>query len=144
MWPECKIIFMKRRSLEYIESRKRTTGVNNISQYIEEWAGFMSDWFNTRNNIKHGSVLEIDTYDLKYNTDEIVFALQDFLKLDFNVEDLSVFLQNTQYQKSNTTNIDVYDIAKLDWTQEQKSLHSDKCDVILQKYGYSTDSGYYQ
>lgn len=142
IWPSARFIFMKRRGLENIVSRKHKFS-DDFSISCADWAKAMSSWLQVRHELK-GMAIEVDQLAMAREPARVAKALGTFLGLEREETDrLITELESTRLEQTSADIAHTLDIAGVGWSNEEIKTFHDICGAAMQEYGYSKDKSYF-
>src|SRR4029077_6304744 len=80
LWPNARFIFMKRRVVENLLSRRRKFPDGTTDSHYSDWAAVMTAWLAVREQLGNAA-LEIDHRQLVLNPEAVSFSISAFLGL---------------------------------------------------------------
>ncbi len=80
LYPSARFIFMKRRVIENILSRRRKFPLDTLQNHYLDWVDVMSAWLAVRERIG-SAALEIDQLDLARVSDRVAATISSFLTM---------------------------------------------------------------
>lgn len=144
LWPNAKFIVLKRRSLENIQSRIKKFTNTSFEQHCIEWHNTMNTWFYLDKNFITNRFIEIEHYDILFNSDNVGYQIASFLpEYKEYAKQITEYIQTHHPQSTTGFKPIILDINTIDWSKEQKITHDKICSETLSLYKYSTDSNYF-
>jgi hypothetical protein len=145
-WPDCRIIFAKRRGIENIASRLKKFPGRDFTYHCEDWARNMSAWRRIRNGLDAWRYLELDQRALILWPEEVAAALADFLRLGPPEQQKMVRTLRTgrPQQTAEGTAERVTSLREIPWTDQQKEEFVRICGPEMGVFGYSLDGNYWE
>lgn len=143
LWPDARIVFVKRRGIENVASRLRKFPQVDFESHCKQWKNCMNAWLGVRENLYH--TLEIDQYDVQTQPLEAAARLSEFLDLTATQRNYlgERFSEDRPEKTGTSTSATALDFEQLDWSDSEKNLFREHCANDLQKWGYSEDRNYY-
>lgn len=143
IWPKSRFIFMKRRFLEYSQSRSRKFAGSTFSESCEEWKRSMATWAIVRPKLE-GVGLELDQHYLSAAPDAVAASIKEFLDLtEVEASNLTqAFRHDRPEQTTNPT--EVSDLDHMQWTESQIDEFKRICLEWMGAFGYSSDATYFK
>jgi hypothetical protein len=142
MWPEARFVFLKRRPIENIESRRRKFPRYNFDDHCRLWADSMAAWEEVRDSVgDHGLVIE--QLDLARRPEGEVRRLAAFLDLDAAEQaGLLESLLTDQPERTTSEFAPVYTLETVGWSESQQVTFKRICGEIMQRFDYGTGAQY--
>lgn len=104
----------------------------------------MAAWRDVRESL-HGAAIEIDQHFLCNEPAVTAGALQRLLNLsDVDAAHLTQAFSHDRPERTSDIAPTSCDISKMDWTPDARREFDVSCAGLMDIYGYSTDSRYYQ
>lgn len=145
MWPEAKIIFVKRRSIDNLLSKIRKFPKGDFENLCKMWSDSMSNWLEVKSQLPEGSYIEIEQMDIINDPTEISKQLGVFLNLNSNnINLVKNVLKNKSHEATENNNYELLSLDELDWSEKNKQIFKDVCGEMTDAYGYSMDKQYYK
>ena len=142
IWPTARFIFMKRRGIENLCSRKRKFSTTSFKESCDDWSGTMMDWREVR-PLLGDPVMEIEQLDMALDPATVASTVSKFL--DLNEADASRFARTLAAEQPERTSprfAEILDFDRLDWADEEKEIFKASCAAEMAAYGYSFDGSY--
>jgi hypothetical protein len=144
LWPNARFVFLKRRVIENVLSRRRKFPYDTTEAHYSDWAAVMESWLSVRGQLRSRS-LEIEQRDLEVNCDIVVPQLSSFLQLpDSAMERLRNYLSTQRPERTDNSTSTTYEINDLRITSEEEWALRTRCDAVMQAFEYSYCSSYRQ
>jgi hypothetical protein len=146
MWPNCRIIFARRRAIENILSRLKKFPERNFQFHCRDWARCMYAWRCVRDELEPWRYLEVDQRDLVVQPEIVARAMAKLLKLDDKaIGRISDSFRNLRPQQTAPGTTDrVVPLSDTPWTPPQIAAFNDICGTEMEAYGYSLDGAYWK
>ncbi len=142
IWPNAKFIFMKRRALEFIESRRRKFPEMSFETNCREWVVGMSAWNGVRERLG-AHALEVDQLIMVRQPAGVVAAVTPFTKL--NTVEAERFKRSLADDRPEQT-ADIFApslrLEDMSWTAAERRVFDEVCMPMMDAAGYSTDETY--
>jgi hypothetical protein len=136
VWPGSRFIFMKRRGIDNIESRRRKFPDIDFADHCAAWADAMLAWHAIRAELAPVSV-EIDQLTMARQPNEVVDEVADLLTLTEDETARMLRALNTDRpQRTAGSLADSADRRALDWTNEQRQQFETICGDAMRQFGY--------
>ncbi len=143
IWPNAKIVFLKRRAIENISSRVTKFSSIAFSESCKDWADIMRDWRQVREKLG-GAAIELDQLDMALRPQWVAKGLGGFLGLPSIICDrLGKLLESERPERTSARFGGVLDFASLDWDEERRSQFLELCGEELRAYGYGLGKDYF-
>ncbi len=144
LWPDCRIIFAKRRGIENIRSRLIKFPERDFAYHAHDWAFTMSAWRAVRARLEPWRYREIDQRDLIERPKEIAAQIAELLSLDSAAEAriVNTFVTLRPQQTAPGT---AEAIASLDdgrWSESEVEEFLRTCGQEMECFGYALDGSY--
>jgi hypothetical protein len=143
IWPNSKFIFMKRRGIENIESKKRKFDQAFLGR-CSEWAGVMQSWRAIRDELG-AAAIEIEQLELAKKPEQTASKVAQHIGLEEQY--LLRFQQTLMTDRPEVTPggfATIYDFAELPWSAEEKAHFRRICGGTMDDYEYTYDRTYKQ
>lgn len=145
LWPEARIIFVKRRGIENVASRLKKFPDVDFETHCAQWKNCMNGWDWVKDKLPHR--IEVDQYDVQTQPVAVAQVLGEFLSLTpaqrvqlerhFSVD-------APEKTRVSVGNAKTLSMDTIQWSEAQKAFFIEHCATHLQKWGYSLDDSYYQ
>lgn len=144
LWPDAKVVFVKRRGIENVASRLRKFPQVDFESHCKQWKNCMNAWARVRETLNN--TIEIDQYDVLTQPAESAAKLANFLALTESQQNFLTkrFVEDRPEQTGHSVSPLALDLEKINWSEEHKSLFRQHCANDLEKWGYSDDDSYYR
>ncbi len=144
LWPDCRILFAKRRGIENILSRMKKFPERDFSYHCRDWASNMSAWRSVRERLEPWRYREIDQRDLIERPDVIAGEIAQLLALDAAAQARMkhVFVTLRPQQTAPGTADQVTSLQDAGWTDKEVEEFSRICGPEMECFGYTLDRTY--
>ena len=140
VFPEAKIIYMQRRGIENVISKKKKFPSQSFESASNEWKQCIKTWNNVKRSLE--DFLEIEQYNLKVNPQSEIDRISRFLDLTTEEQEkVFHFLTNKDIEK--TSSKDAVDLEKSSFSEQEKSIFMNICGETMQQEGYSLTKSYF-
>ncbi len=144
MWPNARFIFLKRRVIENIISRRRKFPQDTLQNHYLDWVDVLSAWHGVREQLG-STAMEAEHLHMARHNDVFSAEVSTFLGLTpGQAETLRLTLASDHPEQTSDR---VGQSAKLQslglQPDEERELRK-ACDPIMQAFGYSYDESYYR
>jgi len=144
LWPECVILFAKRRGLENVTSRLVKFPDRGFEYHCQNWQENMAAWRTLRPSIPHDRFLEVDQQDMAIDPLGVAAKVSNLL---VGSDGLAVAIHRTlkssrPQQTSEETTDRILSLGTTGWTTAQQDFFQRTCGAEMAAYGYTTDASY--
>jgi len=146
LWPDCRILFAKRRGIENIVSRLRKFPENDFRFHCVDWARNMAAWRVVREAVARNRFIEIDQRNMIIEPDDVAADMSKLLGLDMDKSRAvaETFRHNRPQQTAAGTAERIVSIDESGWSPDQIAIFLKCCGGEMQEYGYSVDDAYWR
>ena len=135
MYPDARIIFMKRHGVSNIESKQRKFPDRPFDIQCLSWKKNMEEWLKVRSELKH--FIEIDQGKLLAYPEECAEQLADFLELTVTQkEEILRSFKERRIEKTSAGRAITRKLSETSWTEEEKEYFVTMCGQLMLEYGY--------
>lgn len=142
LWPNARFLFMKRRVIENVLSRRRKFPQDTTERHYSDWVAVMTAWLEVRGALG-SSALEIEHRQLVVEPDAAVTTIAKFLHLP---EDAAIrfrqYLTQTRPEQTDEDFGAVYSLDRLGLDVDDARRLKSVCDPIMSALGYSYGESY--
>jgi hypothetical protein len=139
IWPESRYIFMKRRPVDNIESRRRKFPTINFRDHCRLWADSMMSWHAIRDELAEVS-LEVDQVQLAREPELTARNVAALLNLtEKETAALVASFNKDRPQRTGPDFTRIVDINSVDWSAEQRAAFAEICAEPIELFGYDAD-----
>ncbi len=143
LWPNARFIFMKRRVIENLMSRKRKFPGNTTDSHFSDWAAVMSAWLAVRERLGAAAV-EIDHRQLVLDPQGVAASVADFLELPQSAGARFVrYLSQARPEQTDENFGATYSLDELGLSDAERHRLIGVCDPVMQAFGYGYGTEYY-
>lgn len=143
LWPNARFIFMKRRVIENVLSRRRKFPDGTTESHYSDWAAVMSAWLAVRGELG-SAALEIDHWQLVLEPDEVADSIGTFLELtQTTAGSLAGYLRSSRPQQTDENFGGIYSLDHLGLDPQQAQRLIAVCDPVMSAFGYGYGDAYY-
>jgi hypothetical protein len=143
LYPNARFIFLKRRVLENIASRKRKFPHEPLENHYMDWVGVLKAWLDVRSQLSDVCI-EIDQIDIANFPDIIAAQIGEFLGIsDENFQIFRKSLGSNRPEQTSERIGEVLSIKSLNLTKQEEETVIRICDPVMAAYGYEWGSNYY-
>jgi hypothetical protein len=139
IWPEARYIFMKRRPVDNIESRRRKFPTINFRDHCRLWADSMMSWHAIRDELA-GVSLEVDQVQLAREPERTAADVATLLNL--TEKETAALLASFKKDRPQRTGVDfthIVDLGSVDWTAEERAAFQEICAEPIELFDYDAD-----
>lgn len=145
MWPHAKFIFMKRRSIENIASRKRKFSHIGFKNHCMLWVELNELMLQTIQQLPKESYMLIDQYDVATDPAGVARSLGVFLHLTPNqIESVERVFREDRPEFTGGDETNIRSLDAMPWTDVEKQTVRDVCGSLTERMGWSLTSSYYK
>jgi hypothetical protein len=140
VWPAARFIFMKRRGIDNIESRRRKFPDVPFEEHCRAWAQTMLAWMEIRAGLSDVS-LEVEQRDVAQHPQRVVNGLKRLLGL--KPEEAAQMLQAFRTDRPQQTDASFtteQDASELDWDATQTEQFWSICGTAMEAFGYRAEA----
>jgi hypothetical protein len=144
LWPDCRIIFAKRRGIENIRSRMKKFPEREFSYHCRDWASNMSAWRTVRERLEPWRYREIDQRDLIEAPGVAAAEIAALLSLNASAQARMAHVLATlrPQQTAPGTADQVASLQDAGWTENQVAEFLRTCGREMECFGYTLDGTY--
>jgi hypothetical protein len=141
-WPNARFIFMKRRALENVMSRRRKFPDHPFVVFCRDWAEIMSEWRSVRTSIPE-RFIELEQRTLLGDPAGVAARVGGFLALDgAEIAALTTRLGSLRTEVTDPSARTITDISNTGWSEEMVEIFRAVCGAEMAAYGYTWDERY--
>ncbi len=143
IWPNARFLFMKRRVIENVLSRRRKFSADSTREHYLDWAAVMSEWLVVRDKLA-GAALEIDHRQLVLDPVGTVSSIAEFLEMPAETaERLRRYVCDTHPEQTDQSFGATYALSDLGLDEYDEQQMMTACASLMATYGYSFDASYF-
>lgn len=143
LWPNARFIFMKRRVIENVLSRRRKFPHGTTEMHYSDWAAVMTAWLDVRDKLA-GGALELEHRELVRDPGAAVSVIVEFLKLpDEAAARFRQFVTSSHPEQTDPNFGATYSVDSLHLKSDEAPKMIATCDRLMAAYGYSYRECYY-
>jgi Sulfotransferase family len=143
IWPNARFLFLRRRPIENILSRRRKFPSLSLSQHCRDYARVMQSWANVR-NMMTGAAIEIDHLFLARNPQIVAAKLARMLSLgESEALQLEQSLAFDRPERTSDSFGAITALDKVGWERDDLDTFLSTCGPIMAMYGYDTGESYF-
>lgn len=141
MWPNARFIFLKRRVIENILSRRRKFPGDTLENHYLDWVDVLSAWLQVRGSLG-ATAMEVDQLDLAQDGGSVAAAIAQFLDLpeDAATQFRTALATDRPEQTGELGAVGTLDGLGLQ-PGDRRGLVA-ACGRVMAAYGYSYGAGY--
>jgi hypothetical protein len=144
LWPNARFIFVKRRVIENVLSRRRKFPDDSIEHHYTDWAAVMTAWLAVRDQLGD-SALEIEHRQLVLDSDAVATSVASFLQLsDGAASRFRRYVNNNRPEQTDENFGAIYALDQLGLDENDVRHLIELCDPIMCAVGYSYDDSYFR
>jgi len=141
IWPNCRVIFAKRRGIENVMSRMKKFPEANFGYHCRDWARNMAAWRATRARLEDWRYLEVDQKDIAFRPDVVAKQISALLSLSPTqgaaIEEM--FRSGRPQETAPGTAERVVALQDTGWPAEQMVHFQTLCGLEMEEFGYTMD-----
>ena len=143
LWPNARFIFMKRRVIENVLSRRRKFPQDDTERHYSDWLAVMSAWLAVRDQLGT-SALEIEHRQLVLEADATATTVAKFLQLPQDAAGrFRSYLTERRPEQTDTEFGAVYSLERLGLNEVDAARLKSACDPVMASLGYSYGESYF-
>jgi hypothetical protein len=143
MWPNARFIFMKRRVIENVLSRRRKFPNGTTESHYRDWAAVMSAWLTVRGELGNAA-LEIDHRQLVLEPWEVASTIGAFLEIPEPArERFGGYLCTSRPEQTDESFGAIYSLDDLGLDPDDAQRMIALCDPVMSAFGYGYGDAYY-
>jgi hypothetical protein len=144
LWPDCRVLFAKRRGIENVLSRMKKFPERDFSYHCRDWALTMSAWRRVRERLEPWRYREVDQRDLIERPDVAAAEIATLLSLNTSAQArmAHVFVTLRPQQTAPGTAEQVASLQHVGWTQNEVEEFLRVCGQEMECFGYTLDLTY--
>jgi len=140
VFPGARVIYMQRRGIEVVLSKRRRFGYISFEEACEEWVDCIYAWKKARGRIS--KFLEVEQFLLQTKQEQEVARIAAFLELDEQEEAaVNAYLKENDVEK--TAEADPLNFATCGMSDGEKAIFLAICGDLMKDEGYAFDESYY-
>ena len=143
IWPDARFVYMKRRAIENIESRRRKFPGIGFAEHCADWTANLADWHDVKMGLS-GRAVEIDQQVLAHEPGRVVEVLAPLLSL--NAQEGMRLKQALAFDHPERTSRQFGSVSGLDqvaWTPEERAVFRQTCGATMRQCGYADGPDYF-
>ena len=143
IWPQARFIFLKRRVIENLASRRRKFPDGTLESHYLDWVDVLTTWAGVRDRLGPAAI-EVEQLELARRPADTAAAIAAFLGLapaDAGRFQAALIGSNPEQTAAALGGIEKLDRLALSPGEEQQLRRA--CAPAMAAYGYSFDAGYY-
>jgi hypothetical protein len=144
IWPSAKFIFLKRRVIENVASRRRKFPHETLENHYRDWADVLSAWLSVR-DVLGDSAMEVEQFEIAHRPEEEAMRIANFLDMPSAASlAFSRAIASDQPERTSTEFGQVESIDTLNLTTEEQRKLMLICDPVMIAFGYGYGTEYYR
>ena len=144
VWPDARVVFVRRRGLENVESRRRKFPEQEFVGHCRDWTDAMLTWHELKGAIPESQRLEIDQHDIVSDRAATTERLAGFLEFDSTQRDRLREYFATSAPERTSADWQPLALDELSWSDDQRAQFVEICGPAMAAFGYSLDRGYWR
>jgi hypothetical protein len=142
LWPNARFIFIRRRVIENLLSRRRKFPQHRDEPQYSDWAAIMRAWLEVRALLKE-TAIEIDHRELVFDPARTSAAITSFLNIpEPAATKIQHYIVHNRPEQTDANFGSVHSLGSLNMTEEQVRRLHETCDEVMSAYGYTYDESY--
>jgi sulfotransferase family protein len=143
LWPNARFIFMKRRVIENVLSRRRRFPHDSAQMHYSDWAAVMAAWLDVRDRLA-GAALEVEHRQLVLEPHAALSAIGKLLELpDQAAARFREFVAGNRPEQTDANFGATYTLENLHLKADEARHMVETCDRLMAAYGYSYRESYF-
>lgn len=143
LWPNARFIFMRRRVIENVLSRRRKFPDDSIERHYLDWVAVMTAWLAVRDQLGEAA-LEIEHRQLVLDPDAVATSIASFLQLpDATSARFHRYVNKSRPEQTDENFGATYSLDHLGLDESGTRRMTAACDPIMRTMGYSYDETYF-
>ena len=143
LWPNARFIFMKRRVIENVLSRRRKFPQDSIERHYSDWMAVMTAWLAVRDQLGEAA-LEIEHRQLVLDPGAVATSIASFLQLpDATAARFLRYVNKSRPEQTDDNFGAIYSLEHLNLDESDARRMTAVCDPIMFALGYSYDESYF-
>jgi Sulfotransferase family len=142
LWPNARFVFMRRRVIENLLSRRRKFPQGRDESQYSDWAAIMRAWLRVRAQLGEAAI-EIDHRQLVCDPAGTSASINAFLGIPepaaTRVRD---YLVHNHPEQTDANFGAVHSLASLEMTEPELKKLRAACDEVMNEFGYTYDASY--
>jgi len=145
LWPECRILFAKRRGIENVLSRLVKFPHLNFETHCRDWAANMAAWREIRVRLEVWRFLEVEQRELVTRPDGVAAGIAGLLELgDAAQTRIEAVIRSGRNQETAPGTAErVIDLQDTGWSASQIDVFLRSCGPEMAQFGYSNSADYF-
>jgi Sulfotransferase family len=144
IWPNARFVFLKRRVIENVHSRRRKFAQTQLVHHYRDWASVLTAWLSARPALGDAAI-EVDQIELARFSDEVAERISRFLDIPPPfAEVFRAALAADHPEQTSETFGHAKTLDSLNLSVEEKRGLMETCGPVMDAYGYSYDETYYR
>ncbi len=143
IWPNARFIFLKRRVIENILSRRRKFPQDTLQNHYLDWVDVLSAWLDVRDQLS-GAAIEVDQLEMARENDKLAGKVSDFLTIPPNQAELlrQALASDHPEQTSSAVGISA-SLESLALPPDDLRELRIACDHVMSVFGYGYGTEYF-
>lgn len=143
LWPNARFIFLKRRVIENVASRRRKFPHETLENHYNDWVDVLTTWTGVRGHLGDAA-MEVEQFELAQRPVAAAAAIAAFLDLPAPAADrLRTVLADSNPEQTAATLGAVETLESLDLSPSQEWDLRAACGPVMAAYGYGFGEEYY-
>ncbi len=143
LWPNARFIFLKRRVIENILSRRRKFPQDTLENHYLDWVDVFEAWENVNKGLGD-NFLEVEHLEMAKDNDGFTRKISMFLNLShIQTEALRLALASDHPEQTSNRIDETASIESLELSEDKVQQLKIACDAVMSANGYSYTQSYY-
>ena len=144
VWPDARVVFVRRRGLENVESRRRKFPEQEFAGHCRDWSNAMLAWHELKGAIPESQRLEIDQHDIVVDRAATTERLAGFLGFEAPQRQALHDFFATETPELTSADWQALALDELSWSDDERAQFLEICGPAMTAFGYSLDRGYWE
>src|SRR5580658_6815068 len=143
LWPNARFIFMKRRVIENVLSRRRKFPGDTTESHYSDWAAVMTAWLAVRDQLG-AAAIEIDHRELVLEPQQSAARIAAFLDMpQAAAARLTRYVCQSRPEQTDDNFGAIYALDDLQLDEQEAARMIAVCDPVMAAFGYGYGEAYY-
>jgi len=143
MWPNARFIFLKRRVIENVASRRRKFPHESLENHYRDWVDVLTTWAGVRGHLGNRA-MEVEQFELARHHAAVAADISAFLDLPAPAADrLHTVLADSNPEQTATTLGGIETLDSLGLSPGEEWDLRAACGPVMATYGYGFGEEYY-
>lgn len=143
LWPNARFIFLKRRVIENVSSRRRKFPHETLENHYRDWVDVLTAWTGVRGQLG-AAAMEVEQFELARHAAATADAIAAFLDLPTPAADrFRAVLAAGNPEQTSAALGEMETLGGLDLSPAQEAELRAACGPVMAAYGYGFGEDYY-